>query len=151
MAFLRQHERLRVPQFWKGEERSFVAQIERIFDSLFNRKVGKIDLDDKLQDELNRRRIQIAIFKELDSKGNSSLSTLTAYPTSPGVYRVGAVISGLPTGTNGYGPLVIIDGGSYVMHLYMDARNDFFWARTSGTYSVATWRKVTGTDVQSIE
>lgn len=47
MGFFRQHERLRVPQFWKGEERALVIQLERILDQLFNMKVGENDIDPK--------------------------------------------------------------------------------------------------------
>ena len=53
MSFFRQHERLRVPQFWKGEERSFATQLERILDVLFNRKIGRADLDAPLVEQVD--------------------------------------------------------------------------------------------------
>lgn len=44
MAFFRQHDRLRVPQSWQGESRAFVAQLEKLLDILFNRKIESTDL-----------------------------------------------------------------------------------------------------------
>ena len=35
------HEPLRVPEGWKGQERAFVIQLERLMDDVYNR-LGKI-------------------------------------------------------------------------------------------------------------
>lgn len=33
--FVRQHEPLRVPEHWKGQDRSFVIQINRLLDEIY--------------------------------------------------------------------------------------------------------------------
>lgn len=47
----RQHEPLRVPEWWKGQDRTLVVQIDRILDDIYNR-LG--DIESKLK-ELDAR------------------------------------------------------------------------------------------------
>lgn len=91
--------------------------------------------------------IQKKLFSELDEFGNTSLDGITSIPTNPGVYRVTSVIAGLPSGTNGYGPLLVINGGSYLGYYYIDARNDLYYARTASVTAPSKWYKVTSTEV----
>lgn len=74
-----------------------------------------------------------AYFCNIDNNNNFYLGTLSAYPSYPGVYRVGAPIKGLPSGISGYGTLVIFNGGSYVLHLYMDSSGRIYWGRGGGS------------------
>lgn len=45
-----QHEVLRTPQGWTGQERDLIVQLERIHDDIYRRfrKIGMADLDDEL-------------------------------------------------------------------------------------------------------
>ena len=111
--------------------------------------IGSTKLETYITNQFNRRTLQQYVLKQLTDAGSASTSVLTAYPTSPGVYRVGAMIAGLPTGSNGYGPLIIFDAGTYIGHIFIDASNNFYYARTNDTYAVTTWYKLTGTSVAS--
>lgn len=77
-------------------------------------------------------------YSQTDANGDTTLSTLSAYPTAPGVFRVGAVISGLPSDAIGYGTLVIFDAGGYFMHLYRDGNGHFYIGRTADGVKIPT-------------
>lgn len=84
--------------------------------------------------------------------GGYTLSGITAYPTSPGLYRnTGSLSTGMPTGASLYGTLIIIAGGetSYNLHLYADATQDLYYAFTDNVNPPSEWRKVTSTTVAS--
>ena len=84
------------------------------------------------------------VFYQTDANGNISLSGISAYPTKSGVYRVISVVAGLPDDVNGYGSLVIFNGGSYMLHLYQDANGLLYYARTADGVTVPTSWKVCG-------
>ena len=111
--------------------------------------IGSVMLENYIINQINKRTMQQAVFKQLGETGSTSSDTLTSYPTVPGIYRVGAAIAGIPTGTNGYGPLIIFDAGSYVAHIYIDANGSLFYGRTTSSTIAppSTWYKLTGTDV----
>lgn len=49
--FVRQHEPLRVPERWSGQDRALVIQLERILDDIYA-KLGNIDKEiKKLKEE----------------------------------------------------------------------------------------------------
>lgn len=50
---LNQHEALRVPSDWKGQDRALIMQLEHIFDDIYNR-LGNIRYQD-LSDDLKAR------------------------------------------------------------------------------------------------
>lgn len=90
------------------------------------------------------------IYSQVDQNGISDNSVLTSYPVLPGVYRVGAPITGIPSESNGYGTLVIWSCGTYQMHLHVDGNLNFYWARSVGSapenIEVPTyWFKASGT------
>ena len=89
------------------------------------------------------------MFKQCTADGSDDLSVLTTYPVNkPGVYRVGQPnVTGLPTGITGYGCLVIFNGGSYWLHMYMDANNGIYFARKDSTAVPTTWYKATTSSV----
>ena len=95
------------------------------------------------------------IFSQTDTSGNAHLATISEYPTRAGVYRVGPRITGLPHDTNGFGCLVIFNGGTYVMHLFIDEASTLYWARTvsadcqSISSAPTAWRKASSTEVSS--
>ena len=111
--------------------------------------IGSVMLENYIINQINKRTMQQAVFKELTDSGSASTSVISSYPTTPGVYRVGSPIAGIPTGTNGYGPLIIFDAGSYVAHIYIDANGSFYYGRTTSLTIAppSTWYKLTGTDV----
>lgn len=111
--------------------------------------IGSVMLENYIINQINKRTMQQAVFKELTDSGSASTSVISSYPTTPGVYRVGSPIAGIPTGTNGYGPLIIFDAGSYVAHIYIDANGSFFYGRTTSSTIAppSTWYKLTGTEV----
>ena len=76
-------------------------------------------------------------FAHIDADGNVTSDYVTTYPTEPGVYKTVAAIDGLPTGSSRYGTLVILNGGAYCIHLYMDTRKDVYVTRTNdgGAYA----------------
>ena len=79
-------------------------------------------------------------YKQLDANGNATKETITAYPTAPGVYRVGPVgVMPLP---GGWGNLIIFETG-YITHIFENG--DGFWVqRTEETYTVTQdgWRRL---------
>ena len=89
------------------------------------------------------------MFKQCNADGSDDLQVLTTYPVNkPGVYRVGQPnITGLPTGISGYGCLVIFNGGSYWLHMYMDMNNGIYFARKDSTAVPTTWYKATTSSV----
>lgn len=89
------------------------------------------------------------MFKQCADDGSDDLQVLTTYPVNkPGVYRVGQPnITGLPTGISGYGCLVIFNGGSYWLHMYMDSNNGIYFARKDSTAVPTTWYKATTSSV----
>lgn len=91
-----------------------------------------------LNSNINRRNIQKSVFSQLDNSGNTSLDTLSAYPTTTGVFRVGnpSNCPGLPSGSNGYGPLMIFNAGSYVLHIHR-ANNNRMWYGSSSNSPIS--------------
>jgi hypothetical protein len=89
------------------------------------------------------------MFKQCTADGSDDLQVLTTYPVNkPGVYRVGQPnITGLPTGISGYGCLVIFNGGSYWLHMYMDMNGGIYFARKDSTAVPTTWYKATTSSV----
>lgn len=84
-------------------------------------------------------------YSQTDENGNTSVHGIASYPTAPGVFRVVNPVTGLPSGCLGYGSLVIFDGGSYVLHLYQDANDNLYWARTGDGViapAASNWREV---------
>ena len=82
---------------------------------------------------------------------NATTSGITSYPTEVGCYRVvNGNIAGLPSNNNGYGTLFIANGGSYVMHLFIDAYNALYWCRTNGFGVPTTCEKASSTSVTAI-
>ena len=53
--FVRQHEHLRVPQGWTGQDKALVIQLERILDDIYKRfgRLGMKDLDEEVQGKLS--------------------------------------------------------------------------------------------------
>lgn len=49
-----------------------------------------------------------------------------------------------------FGVLFIVDGGTYIMHLFIDAYNAMYWCRTNGFGAPETWEKATSTAVTAI-
>lgn len=98
---------------------------------------------------VNAKTLQIKIFRQRDANGDETLQTISTYPTSPGVYRVGAPnnISGLPKDSNGYGCLLIFDCGGYVLHIFVDVSMNLYYTRTTSSYALTTWYKLEGTEV----
>ena len=78
-------------------------------------------------------------FAQVDTSGDVNSTTVTAYPTEPGVYKVTTALTELPTGCSRYGTLMIFNGGGYVVHVYVDNSKRFYVARTTGgtEYAVA--------------
>ena len=89
-------------------------------------------------------------YSQTDSNGDTTYSVQSAYPTSPGVYRVGGtVFSGLPSDAIGYGTLVIFDAGGYFMHLYRDGNSHFYIGRTADGVKIPTaesWKRCFDSD-----
>ena len=83
-------------------------------------------------------------FYQTDANGNVSLSGISAYPTTAGVYRVISKVAGLPDDINGYGTLAIFNAGSYILNLYLDANGLLYYARTADGVAVPTSWKVCG-------
>jgi hypothetical protein len=83
------------------------------------------------------------IYSQTDSNGNTSTSGITAYPKSPGVYRVTSTSTSIGIPTN-YGCLTIFNGGTYYMHLYTDS-SSLYYGRTTSLVA-PTWHKVVTTD-----
>lgn len=84
-------------------------------------------------------------YSQTDENGNVTLDGITSYPTTAGVFRVVNIVAGLPSECLGYGSLVIFDGGSYVLHLYQDASDTLYWARTGDGVTAPSpdsWRKI---------
>ena len=109
-----------------------------------------------LNSKANYKTVQEYIFCNLSSSGSTSTNTISSYPTQPGIYRVGSAsgITGLPTGINGYGALLIGNAGTYIFHLYIDNNKRLYWAIKTGSASKAVeppsvWRYVQGTEVNA--
>lgn len=67
-----------------------------------------------------------------------------------GTYRVTTDVAGLPNGSAMFGVLFIVNGGTYIMHLFIDAYNAMYWCRTNGFGTPETWEKATSTAVTAI-
>lgn len=81
---------------------------------------------------------------QLDANGNVNLNTITAYPTSPGVYRVGSA-GDMPV-PGEWGNLIIFDTG-YVTHIFENFYG--FWVQqTEDQYAVTLdgWKKLSSLD-----
>lgn len=93
------------------------------------------------------------IYSQTSASGSISTSTISTYPTKPGVYRVGAPIAGLPAGTSGYGILLLWNAGSYVLHLFVANDATLYTGKTSTSGGNITapskWLKHAGTSVDS--
>lgn len=83
----------------------------------------------------------------LDASGNQNWGVITEYPTTPGVYQVGAVGSmNLP---GEWGTLLIFNGGNYWLHIFSGlcyGAPGLWWAWTEGIAAVTTWNKVADTE-----
>ena len=106
-------------------------------------------LDDVVATRTNYKTVQQNAFNQLDSSGGGSSSGISSIPTTPGVYRVTSVITGLPTGSNGYGTMLVFNGGGYLLYVYVDASMDFYYCRTASVAAPSTWYKLTGTAVNA--
>ena len=95
------------------------------------------------------RDVQNRVYKTTNANGETDLTTISAYPTRPGLYRVGVPtgITGLPSDYAGYGPLIIWTAGDYTLHLCADSNNMLYFTRTNGMTTPTTWRKVTSASV----
>ena len=83
----------------------------------------------------------------LDSNGNWTVTGVTSYPISPGIYRCTGNCPNLPAGVNGYGNLQITSAGGYALHLYREGGMLYF--AESATYDdtiavPASWRVAGG-------
>ena len=82
---------------------------------------------------------------------NDNLSGISTYPNEVGAYRVtGTLPPGMPAGAQGYGCLLIADGGTYRMHLYVASDNILYVARTTENnegHRPPSWMKYSGTSV----
>ena len=79
-------------------------------------------------------------YKQLDANGNVTTEIITAYPTAPGVYRVGPGEGMQLPGS--WGNLIIF-GTGYMTHIFENG--DGFWVqRTVDTYTVTQdgWRRM---------
>lgn len=106
----------------------------------------------------NYKEIQERVFAFLGSTGATGSDTLSAYPTKPGVYRVGSPsgIAGLPSGITGYGALLVGNAGSYCFHYYIDNNKRLYWAMNTATGNStsivsppAKWYYAVGTEVNA--
>lgn len=93
------------------------------------------------------------ILSQTGDAGSLILNTITEYPTRAGIYRVGIPVAGLPNDTNGYGCLLVFNGGSYVSHLYIDNYGALYTAMngtavdTVTIQAPTTWQKCAYTSV----
>lgn len=80
-------------------------------------------------------------YSQTDTEGGGgiSLSVISSYPTKAGVYRVAGLVAGLPSSAGGYGCLLIFDGGTYQLHLYIDVYNNLYWSRTDNS-KPSSWK-----------
>ena len=106
-------------------------------------------LDDTIATLTNCREIQKKTFNQLNSSGGGDSSGISSIPTDPGVYRVTSVITGLPTGSYGYGTLLVFNGGGYLLYFFDDASNDLYYSRTASVAAPSVWYKLTGTAVNA--
>ena len=87
-----------------------------------------------------RKELASMSHSQLDANGNVTLDTITAYPTSPGVYRVGSA-GDMPV-PGKWGNLIIYNSG-YVTHIFENG--DGFWVQRTGSISGVTkdnWRRL---------
>lgn len=97
----------------------------------------------------------IGAINELNTKigtglNNTDLSGRTSYPKKVGCYRViSGAVAGLPIGSLGYGTLLIVNGGGYVTHIYIDAASNMYWVRTDGFAVPTGWNSVTAISVSA--
>ena len=109
-------------------------------DQSLSAKQGKV-----LNDKANRRDIQKAVYSQLDDSGSASVATLTAYPTTTGLFRVGNKTNcpGLPADSNGYGPLLIFDAGGYALHIHKAANGRMWYGSTTDSVSApSSWTEI---------
>lgn len=85
-------------------------------------------------------------YNATDENGNITVNLISQYPTTPGVYRVGNPVTGLPNNIIGYGSLIIFNAGEYYLHLYKDAGGGLFHARTDNRVTPVqeNWRGIGG-------
>lgn len=158
MGFFRQHERLRAPQFWKGEEKSFVTQLEKLLDQLFNRKIGRTDLDKNLKVTHDDLASDFKILgSDIDPAFVADLFTKSAVMldsdddcndcTASGLYYITTGVAHSPTSWCG---MFVIDSG-IGRDFYQIAFNEKgLWVRDCSGGPPSTWkewRKFRGTYV----
>ena len=80
-----------------------------------------------------KSELKVLAYSNTDENGDTTAASIKSYPTTPGVFRVVEPVAGLPSGSLGYGTLVIFDGGSYWLHLYQDVEGYLYWARTANS------------------
>ena len=97
MGFFRQHERLRVPQFWKGEERAFVVQLETLLDKLFNLKTSDQDLTPEFLSSIFRTTAKVV------NNGDDCNDC-----NEPGLYYITENVEHSPTK---YAGMIVINSG----------------------------------------
>lgn len=91
-----------------------------------------------------KKNLRKLAYSQLDANGNVNLNTITAYPTSPGVYRVGSA-GDMPV-PGEWGNLIIFDTG-YVTHIFENF--DGIWVQqTEDQYAVTLdgWKKLSSLD-----
>lgn len=124
------------------EKRTWVSGTTPCSSENFNHiEQGIADAHDKL-DELNT--------KIGTGLNNTDTSGITSYPKKTGCYRViNGNIKGLPKSNAAYGTLLISNGGSYVLNLYIDSKNTMYWCRTDGFVTPTGWKTATTIDVSA--
>ena len=99
---IEQHEALRVPANWRGQDRAFVIQLERILTDVYRHfnPVSESDLDASLQEKISN--ILSKTVKKLDS--NSDCNDCT----ESGLYYITSGVVHSPTSWAG---MLVIDSG----------------------------------------
>ncbi len=102
-------------------------------------KGGLNDLLDVLNTKANRKTIQSYVFQQLASDGTPNANGISEIPTTPGVYRVTSAITGLPSGAEGYGTLIVFNCGGYMLYIYVDVNNNFYYSKVSSVAAPSVW------------
>ena len=138
MGFFRQHERLRVPQFWKGEEKSFVTQLEKLLDQLFNRKVGENDVDPKfLSNIFTKKPVKLASGDDCNNCTESGLYYITTGVShSPANWCGMLVINSGHAENRDFYQLMFTETGIWVRAYAGNPPSWRPWREMRGTYSI---------------